>query len=291
MSTDLQPHRWSRQDLKGLPLTIKMFIQSWQESACTMIRENWNALLGASVDVRLQGIEMNISRKLISQLPDPGYGAIFRIGPNATQALVAFPAPLVKLLVADLIGISEFEQQEEFRDLTPIELSMLELLLGEIGRAWSQSWPQLQSLECHLEQIVSRPLRSRLFVPDEELVCTQYQLTSGGTNDVVTWVTPLTPFCEFIGDNIQQEVHSPPPTAQMMEKIAKQIRLSLAVELGTAQISVRELRSVTIGDVIVLDQIANSPLKSYVGNECLHLGYACHIGGRRGFRVQNQAPE
>ena len=56
------------------------------------------------------------------------------------------------------------------RDLTPAELSLIELLFGEIARAFSRGWPEVEALPVELGEILIRPLRSRIFQPRENLI-------------------------------------------------------------------------------------------------------------------------
>ena len=113
--------------------------------------------------------DSSVAQKAQQALPDPGYAALLKIGPARFDGMVAFSSRIVLTLVSEMLGTLGDEWPAS-RDLTPAELSLIELLFGEIARAFSQGWPEVEALPVEMDQILVRPLRSRIFQPRENLI-------------------------------------------------------------------------------------------------------------------------
>lgn len=284
-------HRWTTNDSRGLPREVNQFIHRWHDAVCTLLQENWNCLLGQPATVSRKQTDVGLARKLTADIPDPGYGAQLRFGPTGSVAIVACPATLVRRLVADLLGAEQAAEEQE-SDLTPVELSMLELLCGEIARAVAQGWPQLETLECHLDCVVNRPLRTRLFAPEQQLVRTRMQVLHGEDSEPteIVWLAAV--------DDLTKVVNCLPPgfdadpkvqTSVSPHQVVEQMRMTLIVELGRAQLTLGQLEHLAPGDVLVLDQRSEAAIRAVIGGRTHCLGLPCRIGMRRGFRVQSTA--
>jgi flagellar motor switch protein FliM len=240
--------------------------------------------------VGLTATDIGPAHRLAGALPDPGYGAQLQIGSPGQASLVACSARLAMELLADMLGVSQDLPEDEeaaAEGLSPVEMSMLELLFGEVARAIALAWPALETLECQLQNIVRRPLRTRLFAPDAVLVQTKFHVASAHGEDDMIWLVEAEALQQSLSD-LPVTDHKPVVQhAPELRQLAEQFCMALVVELGQVRLSLGELERLAPGDVLVLDQSASSPLRAKLGGVTHCFGTPCRVGVRQGFRVQS----
>ncbi len=258
-------------------------LSGWQLSACTLLAESWQGLLGSEVNLTIARTSAGVAGKTVADLPDPGFGARLEMGANGFPSLLAFSSRLVQSLVFDMLG-TPGEDWPEVRELTAAELSMTELLFGEISRAISQAWPEIKPLPCELHSVISRPKRSRLFAPEEAIVQTRITVETPFGPDDVLWITPRSGL-ESIGirDASADEPGFQP--AAEMRNLARQIPVELVIELGNTSLTLKELNELQVGDYLPLDQPVYQPLQAMVDGHLQWLGMPCRLGNRQGFQI------
>ena len=258
-------------------------LSGWQSALCSILSENWQALLGSAVTLTPVRTTAGMAGPVTGNLADPGYGARLEMGSTAFPSLVAFSSRLVQTLVYDMLGTLGEEWPEE-KDLSPAELSMAELLFGEISRAASQAWPELEPLPCELHSVISRPMRSRIFSPDEDVIQTRIVVETPFGPDDVTWIIPRSGL-ELIG--IRDDAAETPgfQPAPELRNLARLLPVELVIELGNTSLTLRELNKLQVGDYLPLDQPVYQPLQAMVDGKLQWLGTPCRLGNRQGFQI------
>lgn len=258
-------------------------LSGWQASFCSFLAENWQGLLGSEVKLTTTRTSASVAGSCIESLPDPGYGARLEMGADGFSSVVAFSGRLVQTLVFDMLGTLG-EDWPEVRDLTPAEVSMAELLFGEISRAFSQAWPELEPLPCDLHSVISRPRRSRLFARDEAVIQTRITVETPFGPDDIFWIAPRTGL-ESIGiRDTAPDAEEFQPAPQLRE-LARRIPVELVIELGNTSLTLKELNDLQVGDYLPLDQLVYQPLQAMVDGRLQWLGTPCRLGNRQGFQI------
>ncbi len=269
---------------RGLTGNANRALSSWQATACTILKEIWQGLLGSGVDLQLGQLDSSVAQKAIRSLPDPGYAARLAVGQKQFPAFVVFSAGLVQALVSDMLGTLG-EDWPEIKPLTPAESSMVELLFGEVARSFSVAWPDVDPLECYLQSVVSRPLRSRVFPPDEILARTRVTVTMPlGTEEIILLFPQKGLSSIGISESPAPEVVSQ-AAAPQLRQLAEKLPVTLVVQLGRATLSLKEMNNLAVGDVMVLDQPIGAPLEASIKGKLQWLGHPCRMGQRQGFRI------
>ena len=257
-------------------------LTAWQTTVCSLLQENWRTLMDNELSVQLGRNDSATALQAVGQLDDPGYAARFEIGPDALPSMACFSSRMVLALVNDMLGTPS-EEWPEVRDLTPIETSMAELLFGEVGRAISQGWPAVEPLACELVSVVSRPMRSRVFPPDEVLSRTRVNLQTRLGEEPMVWLIPRKAL-ESVGITDTQE-EGPATPAPQLRTLAEGLPIQLTVRLGDTTMKLSELDQLRAGDYLTLDQRVVQPLEVTVDSQLQWLGHACRLGTRQGFEI------
>ena len=258
-------------------------LMAWQGTVTSMLQENWQSLLGTDLGISLGTTDSSTAIKAVNRLADPGYAARLQIGPDSFPSLFAFSSRMVLLLVNDMLG-TPCEEWPEVRDLTTVETSMVELLLGEITRAISHAWPEVHPLECEQDCVIARPMRSRVFPPDDVVVITHVVFETSLGQEEAIWLIPQSGLATIgIGDVTDEDVHAEP--APQIRALAEQIPVKLVATLGDTTMSLAELDSLKVGDYLTLDQPVSQLMELIVDGRLQWLGHPCRLGTRQGFQV------
>ncbi len=79
-------------------------------------------------------------------------------------------------------------------------------------------------------------------------------------------------------------------SSQINAEVLQNISVTLTVEVGRAQIKIRDLMRLTHGSVVELDHIAGEPLDLLVNNTIVAQGEVVLVNERYGIRLTRVAP-
>ncbi|MBL8816044.1 MAG: FliM/FliN family flagellar motor switch protein [Planctomyces sp.] len=263
---------------------------SWQKSALQILQENWQSLLGSGITLTAVSTDSCVARKAIGELADPGFAARVLIGEPGFPSLIAFSDRLVQLIVAEMLGVT-LEAWPESRPVTPAEESMVELLFGEVARSLSMAWPQVERLNCQLEGVVARPTRSRIYPPEEVMARTVVEIQTRLGRDEAFIVHPRSGLASIGISDLSSGDTSVPRPASQLRQLAEKLPVRLAVQLGTARLSLADMNQLNVGDVLVLEQSVRRPLQATIEGQRHWIGTPCRLGQQQGFRILGNVDE
>ena len=81
-----------------------------------------------------------------------------------------------------------------------------------------------------------------------------------------------------------------PDKGQIHTDVLQNIPVTLAIEVGRAQIKIRDLMRLTQGSVVELDRIAGEPLNLLVNNTVVAQGEVVLVNDRYGIRLTRVVP-
>jgi len=264
--------------------TANRALSSWNATATSMLQEYWQSLAGTRITLQPARIDSSVAQKAQQALPDPGYAALLKIGPDRFDGMVAFSNRIVLTLVSEMLGTLGDTWPEQ-RPLTAAELSLVELLFGEIARALSQGWPEVTPLPVEMDQVIVRPLRSRIFQPRENLVRVVVVVTTAVGEETFVMLMPQAGLASIGINETAVPAASEQNASPQMRALAESLPVAMTVGLGKATLTLGEMNRLAVGDTLVLDQSAGSPLEARIAGRLQWLGFPCRLGQRQGFRI------
>lgn len=264
--------------------TANRALSSWNATATSMLQEYWQSLAGNRITLQPARIDSSVAQKAQQALPDPGYAALLKIGPDKFDGMVAFSNRIVLTLVSEMLGTLGDTWPEQ-RPLTAAELSLVELLFGEIARALSQGWPEVTPLPVEMDQVIVRPLRSRIFQPRENLVRIVVVVTTAVGEETFVMLMPQAGLASIGINETAVPAASEQTASPQMRALAESLPVAMTVGLGKATLTLGEMNRLAVGDTLVLDQSAGSPLEARIAGRLQWLGFPCRLGQRQGFRI------
>lgn len=273
-------------DPRRLPELIWKALTSWQTEALTLAQEYWTSILAHPVSLSRVSSEPMFCGAALQAIPDPGLGVEIRIGRTPVTTLLGLSRRQVLGLVSDMLDMAGDEWPED-RELTSVEMSMVELALQRLADGIGDAWPGPQPISARLGPTIDRPRRTRLFNPDETLVVTRLNIESRFGTEECVWLLPQREFGELIEDEgaIASDVPDRAPDPNMIS-LAERIPVEVVVELGHAELTMNQVANLKEGDILVLDQPISRSLTASIGDQLKWTGVPRRVGSRQGFEIE-----
>jgi flagellar motor switch protein FliM len=271
----------------------------------TRIFENFARLLTTYFSAQLRTF-VQISVVSVDQLP---YEEFIRSIPKMTILNVFNCKPLEGKFVMEvhpLIAYAMLDRllggagigREESRDLTEIELTIMERVFGRALDNFHEAWKGVADLDTELDHLEVNPQFLQLVSPNETVAVVSLSTKIGETTGMINICMPhvvLEPIVPKLSAHYWMGTNkSTKDFSEEWEAIRQNLSktpVSLVAELGSSTISVGEFLSLAIGDVIALDQDVNAKIRLKIGERVKFLGQPGTSRGKVAIQISNVLDE
>jgi flagellar motor switch protein FliM len=229
----------------------------------------WTALLREAIDFVVVGTQVIKFGEFLKKVPMPSSLNVFHMHPLRGNALFVMDAFLVYLIVDYFFGgKGQTHVKPEGRDFTPVQLRIIRRLLSGALADLEKSWQAVLPVKVEYVRSESNPQFAMVVTASEIVVVVTLQIIIGETSRDLFVVYPyamLEPIKEklysgLVSDQVEQDGSW---TQKFRDKL-QDCTLPVAVRLGTATVTVRDVLNFSPGDVVLLDQRPGDPLDCYI---------------------------
>lgn len=240
--------------LPQLDVIYEKFMRSFRVSLSSALRKI-AALNHASTDFLKFG-------EFINTLPMPTCMSVLRFNALRGSALLVIESKLAYALVDSFFGGDDRPYSKiEGKDFTPIELSIVkkvvELAIDDLENAWAS----VEKIDASFVRTEVNPQFVGIVPPTDVVIASTFDVELENANGTITLVIPystIEPIKQKLSSGFQ--IESDQTDKKLWTSIIKEqlmdTDMNIKVELGTTEITLRELMGLKIGDVIPLDQDA-----------------------------------
>ncbi|MBX3179277.1 MAG: flagellar motor switch protein FliM [Candidatus Hydrogenedentes bacterium] len=258
-----RPERVSKEQLKGL--------QSLFEAFSREISIIFPPFLRTVVRVDLTSIDQLTYDEFILSVARPTALSIIDMSPLEGTAVIEMSPSMVFPIVDRVLGGKGLTLPEP-RELTEIENRIIQRIVMMILDSLRRSWEQLIEFRLSVLQQESDPLIVQIVAGSEMVILVGYEVHIGETVGTMNFCIPLVVLNPIL-DQISQQVHYSRRQSDEMTAITQKailrtlLRSKVSVEaiLGRARMSVQDVASLSVGDVIQLDTSPRRPLVVELG--------------------------
>ncbi len=253
-------------------------------------RNSISGMLMKFVDITIQGHDLIKFGEFMRTLPLPSSINIFKMEPLKGFALLVIEAPMVFAFVDQIFGGgSKPWVKSEGRYFTPIEQKIIkkivDIALNDLASAWQGIFPM------EPEQVSSEmnPQFVSIVTPSEAVIKIEFHIEIENFVGKIFFCIPYSivePVKDKLFSGIQKDILSSDQRwIARLEGILKESFVELHVDLGSTELSLRELVHMEKGNVITLQTSVSEELTIRVEGVPKMKGTAGSFRGNQGIKV------
>ena len=227
-----------------------------------------SAYLRTYVTVNLISVEQLSFREFTACLPSPTCIATMSITPFEGIAILEVNPALAFPLIEVLLGGGKLKPMVVEREMTDIERQILDSLLTLILQNLSFAWQSVSRVDFTIESHETEPGLLHVLPPNEAIVTIATEIQLAETSGMMNIGIPAS-IVKLLRQKFDQQWSARRATsnddegARMMARIASSpVRLDARLEGST--VTLDDLLKLTEGDVLMLDQTLEHPVRLHV---------------------------
>jgi flagellar motor switch protein FliM len=259
------PARFSKEQMRAVELVHEDLSERLTTSLPTFLRTN--------VRPRLVHMEQGRFHDFIKDFPPHTLFHLISLAPLPGHMVLTMSLNVSYLILEQRLG-GKIEGGFTDRPLTEIDQSLLrglvEHMLGDMKVAWSK----VVTLEPSLEDSTINQHWVQMMMGNERVILLTIEISIQGVTGTMSFFIPfntLKPITNVLNPHIwiagRKEHQQDPVARQMAVQTMMKAIIPVKAILGNADLTLKDLANLSIGDVIELDKNIDSPLVVQVANK------------------------
>lgn len=256
--------------------------RTWIAKASQAFAEHWPGIAEsdgsiATTNFRTQSFDSAMENAAASDicctvnLTDEDTQTIWHVSQNDAQQVVA-----------ELLGMSSTVELEE-RPLTELELVLIRSFFETLAKSVRQGWLGSQPLTCGVESIQLNPKRIRL-CRSKDLVITGTLLIEHARGEAtIHWISRKQEMSVLLEQVLERR--RPSGSGNDPRAVVELLPIEIVGLLGQASIPMRKLASISVGDIVPLNQRIDQPIVASVAGKPFFQCWPGKIGKTVGLEI------
>jgi flagellar motor switch protein FliM len=268
-----RPDKFSKDQIR----TLQMMHETFARLTTTAL----SAQLRALVSVHVASVDQLTYEEFIRSIPNPTTLAVINMDPLKGSAVLEIDPSITFTIIDKLFG-GLGESAKISRELTDIELSVMEGIIVRILGNLREAWSNVIDLRPRLGNIETNPQFAQIVPPNDMVVLitleTKVGEVEGMTNLCIPYIT-IEPVISKLSAQYWYSSIRKGATDENMSIIQSRleaVELPIVAEIGEVDITMQEVLQMQVGDVIkLMDTKINSDMVLRVGGR---RKYKCRPG-------------
>jgi flagellar motor switch protein FliM len=278
------PDRFSKEQVRTLQMMYSAFGRHFSSAL--------SAALRTTVQVAFVHIEQSTFGDFAETLPESAITTVVAMEPLPGRCLVQFDMNVLLAAIDRVLGgPGKAIKVEEDRELTDIEQKLITNLLHHFENAMREAWAALLEVRPLVADISTRNMVQQIALPTDAAVMVVFEIRMQDMAGVMSICLPyellkpvatkLTPQAWITagGSNGGGQ------TRELVEFQVERVPVTVKALLGTADLAVRELTDLRLGDVLVLDSVVTDEVAVTVEDETKYLGWPGLLRNHRAIKI------
>lgn len=278
-----RPERISKDQIRALQTLHEAFARNFGASLSGFLR--------TIVEVNVAQVEQMTYSEFIDGLPNPTSFNLVTAKPLEGQICLEISPLIVYPIIDRLLGGSSQELFIPPRPMTQIEIRLIRRILQRAMTALSESWEGVQPTTFELGDMESNPQLMQIVPPNEVVVVVRFELKMSKRAGTMSLCIPFTVIEPVMGSLDAQSWFQAGRSKgnQQWEVILEQrladAPLDVAAVLAETTITMADLRSLEVGDIITTPKPAADPVVVSVEGLPKFLANIGQFKGQRAVKV------
>ena len=259
-----RPDKFSKEQIR----TVSIMHETFARLTTTAM----SAQLRSLVNVHVASVDQLTYEEFIRSIPNPTTLGIINMDPLKGSAVLEID-PAITFSIIDRLFGGKGEGTKVNRDLSDIEQSVMENIIVRILGNLREAWSQVIDLRPRLGQIETNPQFAQIVPPTEMVVLVTLETKVGEVEGMMNFCIPYLTIEPIISKLSAQYMYSSVRSGGTTENLnilkerLSMIGVTVSAEIGTMNLTVRDLLSLQRGDVIRLSDVrTGDPMVLKIGN-------------------------
>ena len=254
--THARPYNLATQEriVRGRMPTLEII----NERFARQLRIGLYNFLRRGVEISVGPVKVMKYSEFIRNLVVPTNLNLVQFKPLRGTALMIFNPDLVFLIVDNLFGgDGRFHTRIEGRDFTQTEHRIIQRVLNIVFEAYAKSWEPIYPIEFEFIRSEMNTQFANIATPNEVVVAITFAVELGQVSGEMHFCMPYSmvePIKDLLTSSMQAEsLEVDKRWIRLMRQQIQMAEVEIVADLGTAQISLRDIVNMKVGDVVPLD--------------------------------------
>jgi flagellar motor switch protein FliM len=247
-----RPDKFSKEQIR----TVSIMHETFARLTTTAM----SARLRSLVNVHVASVDQLTYEEFIRSIPNPTTLGIINMDPLKGSAVLEID-PAITFSIIDRLFGGKGEGTKVNRDLSDIEQSVMENIIVRILGNLREAWNQVIDLRPRLGQIETNPQFAQIVPPTEMVVLVTLETKVGEVEGMMNFCIPYLTIEPIISKLSAQYMYSSVRSGGTTENLnilkerLSMIGITVIAEIGIMNLTVRDVLSLRIGDVIRLPDV------------------------------------
>lgn len=248
-----RPDKFSKEQIR----TVSIMHETFARLTTTAL----SAQLRSMVHVHVASVDQLTYEEFIRSIPNPTTLGIINMDPLKGSAVLEID-PAVTFTIIDRLFGGKGEGVKVSRDLSDIEQSVMEGIIVRILGNLREAWSQVIDLRPRLGQIETNPQFAQIVPPTEMVVLVTLETKVGEVEGMMNFCIPYLTIEPIISKLSAQYMYSSVRSGATTENLnilrerISTIDVPVVAEVGSMNLTVREVLQLRAGDVIRLPNVS-----------------------------------
>lgn len=259
-----RPDKFSKEQIRTVSIMHETFARLTTTSLSAQLR--------SLVHVHVASVDQLTYEEFIRSIPSPTALAVINMDPLKGSAILEID-PAITFTIIDRLFGGTGEGSKVNRELSEIEQSVMESIIVRILGNMREAWSQVIDLRPRLGQIETNPQFAQIVPPTEMVVLVTLETKVEDVEGMMNFCIPYLTIEPIISKLSAQYWYSSVRRGATTENLnilrdrLATIGVTMVAEVGSMDLTVRDVLSLTLGDTIRLQNTrVSDPMVLKIGN-------------------------
>jgi flagellar motor switch protein FliM len=242
-----RPDKFSKDQIR----TVQMMHETFARLTTTAL----SAKLRAMVSVHVQSVDQLTYEEFIRSIPNPTTLSLINMDPLKGSAILEIDPSITFTIIDRLFG-GAGEHAKLTRELTDIEMSVIEGIIVHILGNLREAWSTVIDLRPRLGTIETNPQFAQIVPPNEMVMLITLETKIGESEGMMNLCIPYITIEPIIQKLSAQYWFSSIRRGEseinrtMIQSRLDNVQVQISVEIGTVNLSFKDIMGLKVGDII-----------------------------------------
>ena len=245
-----RPNRVSKEQLRAF--------KSIHDKMARNLSSQISAIMRSIVEIQLRSVDQMTYGEFLMSLPSPTSFNVFSMKPLDGAGVLEINPSIVFSMIDRLLG-GKGEGYDNQREFSDIELNLLDTILRQIMQTFKDAWAPVSEMFPSIDAKESSPNVVQIVAQNEVVIMVVMEIVIGQSSGMINLCYPVISLETILSklgsrDLMLSETSSKKSRNKELQALIGGAGVNISASIGNANLSLREILELQIGDVIRLDR-------------------------------------